>query len=630
MHVPVVLLFLLLCSSIGFSQDSTKGDPFSQQLQSIFSEEVIRSNQSANSDSMYIKSLLDVSRSLIYENPDSAAKLATKAFQLSEKSQFYNGQSASLGLLGIAYTVMGDFEKAISYQELAAKVDLQTGNRISLAKTYGNLSSVYQYMGDYHKALEIQLQSISISEQLQDTLSMAISYNNLGNIHHRMGNFDRSNYYFKRAIRFGEGLVPIQEYIRFFNNRAMTLFKLDDVDSSLFYVEYALHRAEEESLSHIEAESRSIRGEIHFKMGEPELAVQAYQQTIPIFENSGDQYSLLALYLHLGEAHTFMGNTDSSKRYVRKVLRQGREHKVHLMEAYQEMTAAYLKEGKADSAKVYLDSTFMMRDRLFDSDRLMNSERLQIEFDTEKLKNELKQLELQTIISESTGEKQRLWLWLAVVFIILLIISVGLYLRLRRVNERQRLSELEQRALRAQMNPHFIFNSLNSIQRLYIEGETSKASDYMADFSQLMRKILDSTSKSEIRLSEEMEMLQLYCEIEQLRSGGMLQYLLEVEESIPLTETWVPPLIIQPFVENAVWHGILPKKEQGTVKVFLFKQGDKLSCVVEDDGVGFSTSTDRKNHDSKGIQLTEERIRNRVFIEHLDPGTRITFQIPFK
>jgi LytS/YehU family sensor histidine kinase len=147
----------------------------------------------------------------------------------------------------------------------------------------------------------------------------------------------------------------------------------------------------------------------------------------------------------------------------------------------------------------------------------------------------------------------------------------------------------------------------------------------MADFSNLMRKILDNSAKNKITLKEELNTLHLYLEMEKLRCGDLLEYHFNIDENLDLSDTMIPPMVIQPFVENAIWHGILPKKEKGMVTISISSSPQGLLCVIEDNGVGFVEKN--RSHEPKGIQLTEQRLNTKIKIDHLSPGTRFSFRI---
>jgi ligand-binding sensor domain-containing protein/two-component sensor histidine kinase len=174
--------------------------------------------------------------------------------------------------------------------------------------------------------------------------------------------------------------------------------------------------------------------------------------------------------------------------------------------------------------------------------------------------------------------------------------------------------ELEAKALRAQMNPHFIFNCMNSIKSLIQQDEKEKATTYLTTFSKLIRTIFQNSDKREITLFDEIETCRLYTQLEGMRFGDRLSYSFDVDEIIDLKSIMVPALILQPFIENAIWHGIMPKEEGGTIHITISKKEDKIFCIVEDDGIGREVSM-QKNlngspsaHQSKGVRLTQTRL----------------------
>jgi ligand-binding sensor domain-containing protein len=176
----------------------------------------------------------------------------------------------------------------------------------------------------------------------------------------------------------------------------------------------------------------------------------------------------------------------------------------------------------------------------------------------------------------------------------------------------RKIVDTELKALRAQMNPHFIFNSLNSIQRFILESDTQGAHKYLGKFSKLVRKTLNNSRKEMIPLSEELETLRLYIELESLRFKDKFSYVIEPLEDIDAEDIKVPALIIQPFVENAIWHGLMPMQSKGRLLIKLEATGNAIKCKIEDNGIGREAAAQsgklHKGHESMGITVTKERL----------------------
>ena len=179
----------------------------------------------------------------------------------------------------------------------------------------------------------------------------------------------------------------------------------------------------------------------------------------------------------------------------------------------------------------------------------------------------------------------------------------------------KRVAETKLLALRMQMNPHFIFNSLNSINSLILQQETDSASSLLTKFSRLMRQILDNARTEWIPLRSELEALRIYVELEQLRCDNRFKVSFQLSDTLDQDLVRVPPLITQPYVENAIWHGLLPKKE-GIRHLWINcrKDEDRLIIEIIDNGIGREASSRLRqnpltNHKGYGVQLIEERLR---------------------
>jgi sensor histidine kinase YesM len=174
--------------------------------------------------------------------------------------------------------------------------------------------------------------------------------------------------------------------------------------------------------------------------------------------------------------------------------------------------------------------------------------------------------------------------------------------------------ELEAKALRSQMNPHFIFNCMNSIKSLIQQKEEDKAVNYLITFSKLLRTVLQNSDKREITLYDEIETCRLYMQLESFRFGNKFSYAFKIDSQIDLKSIQVPALILQPFIENAIWHGLMPKEEPGHINVCIEKKDDAICCIIEDDGIGRELSLKNSfkhqpsTHQSKGVKLTQSRL----------------------
>jgi sensor histidine kinase YesM len=252
---------------------------------------------------------------------------------------------------------------------------------------------------------------------------------------------------------------------------------------------------------------------------------------------------------------------------------------------------------------------------------------------------------------------ERTWFRLLIGGLFLGLTGLLVWIMIRRVRQREqektaiskRISELEQLSRKAQMNPHFIFNSLNSIQHYVMDSDVAGANKFISGFSRLIRQTLDFSSRSEISLEEELDYLANYLELEKTRLEDAFSWEVSIEEGVDPAEYYIPPMILQPFVENSVRHGLRFRRDKnGVVTITVKQEGNHLVCVLEDNGVGRKAAMQYKsispiNYQSKGLSLTADRIamfnkehEQKISMQiddleddfHNSLGTRVTISFP--
>ena len=216
------------------------------------------------------------------------------------------------------------------------------------------------------------------------------------------------------------------------------------------------------------------------------------------------------------------------------------------------------------------------------------------------------------------------WWFFSLCAVTVLSLSFGIWKWRSNINEQKRITEklvykskllaLEQQSLNASMNRHFIFNALNSIQYYINTQDKLSANKYLTSFAKLIRKNLDSSSsgKSLVPLSDELERLELYITLEHMRFQNKFDYTIHIDPNIDVEKIFIPPMFLQPFVENSIWHGILPMEKNGKIDIDIKRnQHGEITFIIEDNGIGIENSLAQKNehsHISKGMSLTSGRL----------------------
>jgi hypothetical protein len=359
------------------------------------------------------------------------------------------------------------------------------------------------------------------------------------------------------------------------------------------------------------------------------LLEKKYAEAIPIFISSLDSFitkrrpfEITGAAYHAGEAYFSSGNNKEALKYARIAVEKANEwgKRASLVPAYELLSKIHHSLGANDSAYAYLNKYVKLKDSIQNAQLIWQLHKARKDASIALL---MKDNQYQA--SELKRQEQVKNILIASL-LLLLIASVFIWrnINLRKKNEQlkllrkqaelqQQAQDLEMKALKAQMNPHFIFNSLSSINWFILKNKTQQASDYLTSFSRLIRMVLNNSEKPLISLDEELKMLRLYLDMEQLRLEHSFDYKIEMMNNIDPAEIYMPPMILQPFCENAIWHGLSHKSEKGMLTVNFELDGNILNCTIADNGVGRYLAAQLNNNSSHkeksmGIQITKSRL----------------------
>lgn len=301
----------------------------------------------------------------------------------------------------------------------------------------------------------------------------------------------------------------------------------------------------------------------------------------------------------------------------------------------------YKVKGQYKEALGALEQFKLLSDSLIALDQRVAITKKDLEFEAQQ-----QELEAEAVLAKQTLRNQSYLTIGGGLLLVIILVSVLLSqkrkatAKAREAEFQKNLAESKLVALRTQLNPHFIFNALNSIDQYMVSHGTQEASNYLVKFSTLMRKILENSGESWITLAEEMDLMKLYVDIERLRLSNTISLNVEIDKDIDLQNTLVPSMFIQPFIENSIEHGISKKDGPGKITIGIKAQANEtLTCTIEDDGVGRQAKSAKEDHQSMGMQLAQNRVDylnqltqdNASFaVEDLSPGFRVTISIPHK
>lgn len=585
------------------------------------------------SDSHRIVILNELCWEFAVTEPLQAIEYGKESLALSDKIGYVNGAATANANIGRAYKLSGEFQKAIEHLRVALDLEVRTNDVRGQASNHNELGNTYKYIAEYAKSLHHFQEATRLFEELAEPETVAVVKMNTAYLHQYLNEFEKAIPLCQQVLELKKKSSNVLGEAKSCLCLGISFNGLEKLDSALFYFEKSLTILKSlNNQTYLPAALNNI-GTVFSQLGEHEKAVSVITEAIEISDSLGHRNNVAIGYSDLGDvlmdASSFQEAIEAFDQSLAIAEETGSTLvKVNVLEKKSEALSQLGKFELAYQTRLEYET---LRDSLHSAEKEKELLKLQEEFNAEKRQQEIERLKIEQESTEAKANLSNLLLASSLALLILLSVSVFFYLKQRKSKEQQKLAVLEQKALRSQMNPHFIFNSLNSIQRLYVEGNLDKANDHVADFGKLLRMILDNSGRSHISLSDEIETLKLYLDLEKMRTDNQISYSIDIDSTIDRNSSKVPPLIIQPFVENAIWHGILPKNEKGKVDIRISKTDSGLLCVIIDDGIGIEESLKSKSqtHESKAMKITSERLNNPVKAEQLaEGGTRISINIP--
>ena len=564
---------------------------------------------SVGAQDMSSRELNDLAWTLKSDNTDSAMQIAFKALNLSESENNSIEKGRSEKIIGVLFWFKNAMDSALDHYEKSFEIFENLEDRKELANLYNNISIVYNRLNLRDTSLYLYQQALAINLQLNDSAGIARNYLNIGVLYGDIGDDQSYLRYSKLALIYTKSRKDI-----LYSNMAGIMSALYGqqigLDSAIYYYRLALKHSETERMKarillnigpHFMEKGLIDSASFYLKKG---ISLVQDKSTEEYAKAIMDQGRILAFNEKYGSAlKKYLEVSELAEKYNYSTL---------ILNIRKEIASTYYSLGLWKNAFEWELSHQAIADSLKNLENRNHLATLQEQFEYEQNQRKIGELtqsnlEQELILGRERNVRNIILFSTAA---ILLIIGV-IWILYRRKEERKRHSlelkklEIEQRMLRSQMNPHFIFNALNSIQSFITTNNTYEAEVFMSKFSMLVRKILENSMHKSISLEEEVNTLKLYLELEKSRFEERFDFHIEedADETLP-----IPPMLLQPFVENAIIHGMKEKQEKGNIYVRFIEEDDFLVCEVEDDGVGRSHKELAKEHTSLATSLTNDRI----------------------
>lgn len=520
---------------------------------------------------------VDANKSTVYNllgtvyRRESLYQQAIETYQLALETDDRMTRIIALNNIGVCYRRLDKLRTAASSHLEALKTiesydgdyeNISFQHRVSL----NSIGNVYLSLKQYDKALEYFNQSLALEIKAENHLGMAINYNNIGSTYQFLENYQRAKENYELALRensiidshlgksisfnsLGELCFTLEKY-----EEAMLNFDSAHVHSSLINDSY------HQSITHINLSKAYIQLKEYDKAWQELKTLEALAKATNSRSVFQSLYAQLSLYYeHTNEATLALSNYRKAVAYNDSIINEANSNYIN------DILSMYHTEEKEQK------------------------------------------IELLSAKNKISSQRQKL----GIVIIILLLLAIALFYYIEKVRKKQQILKmgiLQQQLLRSQMNPHFLFNALGSIQNFMLKNETKKAAGYLSNFTYLTRSILEHSSKNSILLSEEIDMLENYIKLEQMRMQNSFNYHIEFDNNLETDFIHIPPMLIQPFVENAIKHGLKNIDYPGELLIHLEEVDEHLTIVVKDNGIGIDSSPkNSSSHRSMSMNIFEKR-----------------------
>jgi tetratricopeptide (TPR) repeat protein/two-component sensor histidine kinase len=530
-----------------------------------------RSNPGLSRQEVQALSLLGLAQQRRHQN-DSALALYREGLRVAEEYGDTAGMSTAWLNIGVALQRKGDYDASLEAALKALQLKEAIGDENGAARVMNNLSNLYWRQNDRPAAIAMLLNAIGIKRNLHDSLGLSNSLNGLAALLVEDGRPDTAVVLLHESMAIQRSVAPEAELYAQLVNLGLAFHEANETDSALHYYRQGMHEAQQ---------SDDPAGEVHALYGMAEVLMDQGQ-----FREAGP---LLDSSLAIAER---IGSKDLVKEAHISLVRQ--------REAIGEVAAA-LKH-------------FRRYHHL--SDSLMNAEKdatmseLRVRYDAERKERENDELRAAQELFDLRAERNR---WIAI-GIGVLTLAGGVFtwatVQRNRNRARQREAELEQQALRLQMDPHFLFNALNTVPGLYASGDAMVANDHVGHLSRFLRLVLETSRRRAIPLQQEIELVEHYLRISANRKPGSFTWEVKVMPNVQAERVAIPPMLIQPLVENAIEHGF-NGQGAGRLSVVVDRTDSVLHIEVKDNGVGRSAAAERPSRhkgNSMGIDLVRKRL----------------------
>jgi len=584
-------------------------------------------------------------------NLQEAERYASLSLNFFEESGDNRGIINSYSVLSYLSEQKKDFKNAVAFIQQAIDIARKTRDTVSLANVTNSLGNIYHKMALFKQAIDAYFETLRLSELKHDSSGIAMANGNIGLMYYHQTDWERALEFSFRSLTIFKAMNNLWEVSKIYNSIATIYNSKARYDSALLYFREGLKLDYQMNYPTGIASSYNNIASTCLLLSQPDSAEWYINKALAIATEISDP-DLVNYYVTLGHVLKTKGYKTRALETLNKAYSMAMEKGLPLVvhDVSKLLSDLYSSMNRNDLAYKYLKEYHQLKDSITNADYLKQVTRMELQYDFDKKQ---KAADYERIKERIRHENQirlqrRAMAGLGILIILTALISF-LFIKHNRLRSRLTQIDLEQRLLRAQMNPHFIFNSLCAVQDFILAGKPQKANTFLTKIAKLMRNILENSREEFIPLEKEIETVKLYLDLQKLRFDEEFDYDIRLDETIDPENFSIPPMLTQPCVENSIEHGLLPMKEKGNIKISYSLTDGLMKLEVTDNGIGRKEAgvrtSEKKNKKSVSTQLTRERLENfrktmrqkyisyeitDLYNNNQAAGTRVVMMLPYR
>lgn len=514
----------------------------------------------------HFNSLGDYKTALSYNN---------QSIQLGETIHFASGCAGAYNNAGVSYFYLGNYTEALKHYLKALKYSEEAKNRAVIANTSINIGIIYAIQKEHANATQYFEKASKVLVEINDTKALGELYANLGSLYAEQGKYNEALNSNTLALKYYNEWGAAEGILNTYNNI----------------------------------------GSIYKSSGNYQKALQYHTDALKLATESKDKTGLANSHIMIGEIYNLQNKPDEAITQLNIGLSLAKEtgNLSAVSDAYKNLSDAYSKEKKYNEALSNFQNYILFKDSIFNEENTKKIVQMQMQFDFDQKEAATKAKQaVKDAIAKEEIQQQKIVILTIILGSGILLLLLLLWINKRKARHNLEVNKLENKTLRAQLNPHFIFNALASIQK-YMNEHPELAENYLAKFGKLMREVLENSEKDYITLEDEFAMLKNYMDLEKLRVNNGFNYEFNINGNIDIEEIQIPPLLLQPVVENAIWHGIANGNAKGNIIISTHLKEDNLIIEVENNNEESASKIKAPEENtgkrkSFGLQIVRERL----------------------